>query len=244
MKKKKKVWEEEGYYKKARKGSLEVNHPGMKLAKDLAKTSKSILDLGCGEGTRLNWIVKNTKKDGVGVDISTRAIKMARKSYPKIKFLEGDLENLDFKDNSFGLVYSTYVLEHLADAETMIKEAIRVTRKGGHLVFVAPNFGAPNRASPLNKESRVFKLIVGLMSDMTNIISNTDSLVWKKINIEVDIKDYKPDYDTTLEPYIGTLIKFLEKENIEIKNAFSCWDQELLAANTLQKLLLPAMDFL
>lgn len=237
MTKKQRIWETDTYYDKARKGSLIVDHPGMRLLKQLSKDAKTILDLGCGEGTRLNWLTKNTNKRGVGVDISKKATKMATKSFPKLTFVEGNLEKLVFNNNKFDLVCSAYVLEHLENAEKVINEAIRVTKRGGKVIFIAPNFGAPNRASPLNKESRMFKLIVGLMSDMTNIISNTDSLAWKKINMEVDIKDYKPDYDTTLEPYIGTLIKFLKKENIEIEKALSCWNQELPGANILQQLI-------
>ena len=235
MKKKKKVWEEEAYYKKAKKGSLEIDHPGMEVLKDLTSPSNYILDLGCGEGTRLNWLVGNSKKKGVGIDISTKAIGMGRKSYPKLMFFEGDLENLDFKDNSFDLVYSAYVLEHLTDAEKMIKEAIRVTKKGGHLVLIATNFGAPNRASPLFKGSRMSKLLNGFINDLRLAVYYDNGLNWRKIDGDVNIKDFKPDCDTTLEPYIGTLIKFLKKENIEIEKELSCWDQELPGANVAQQ---------
>ncbi len=39
---KQKVWESEKYYKRAREGSTDLKHPGMKLLLDLAKNKRNI----------------------------------------------------------------------------------------------------------------------------------------------------------------------------------------------------------
>jgi len=51
-------------------------------------------------------------------------------------------EEIPFKDNTFDAVYSTMVLEHVKDPEKVIKESIRVLKKGGYLQFVIPNYGS------------------------------------------------------------------------------------------------------
>lgn len=49
-------------------------------------------------------------------------------------------ENLPFEDNSFDLIYSTNVLEHVNNPKKVISESLRVLKKGGFLQFVIPNY--------------------------------------------------------------------------------------------------------
>ena len=89
----KEVWRSETYFLLAKKGSMDIDHPGMKILKKISRSAKSILDLGCGEGTRLNLLVAGNQ-NGIGVDISRKALEMGKKSYPKIKFIKADLEKI------------------------------------------------------------------------------------------------------------------------------------------------------
>lgn len=74
---KQQVWIKEEYYQIAKEGLRESNHEGMRVLKNYASKVDSILDLGCGEGTRLSLLSKEI--DLTGVDISETAIKMAKK---------------------------------------------------------------------------------------------------------------------------------------------------------------------
>ncbi len=51
-------------------------------------------------------------------------------------------EAMPFADNSFDLVYSCNVLEHVADPARVVAEALRVTRPGGYVQMVFPNYGS------------------------------------------------------------------------------------------------------
>ncbi len=51
-------------------------------------------------------------------------------------------EALPFQDDSFDVVYSSNVLEHVRDPARVIAEAIRVVRPGGYVCFVVPNYGS------------------------------------------------------------------------------------------------------
>jgi SAM-dependent methyltransferase len=135
------------YYRIAgRASSMIGRHSGLRYLQKAARRATKILDIGCGEGTRLNLMARNTP--GWGVDIDQYAIKLARAKYPRYVFKTYEGILLPFKSSSFDLVYSAFVLEHTTDPERFIKEAIRVIKPGGMLVLLCPNFGAPNRRSP------------------------------------------------------------------------------------------------
>jgi len=51
-------------------------------------------------------------------------------------------ERLPFADDSFDLVYSSNVLEHVKNPEGCLAEAMRVLCPGGYLFFTIPNYGS------------------------------------------------------------------------------------------------------
>jgi len=226
-----KLWGSSQYYKMAEKGSEDINHPGMKLLLELAMSSKSVLDLGCGEGTRLHLVTTADNKR-VGLDISKRAVETARKKYPGIRFIKRSLKEIPFKTNQFDLVYSAYVLEHLIGVKKSLEEAIRVTKK--HLVIICPNYGSPNRASPNFTGSRISKLLKGFLTDFTD----HDIEEWNKVKPQKGLTEtnYSMDDDTTVEPYIHTLLNFLIKKKLKIIYWDTCWDYELPGAFLHQKI--------
>jgi SAM-dependent methyltransferase len=223
---KREIWRSDVYYSLAKKGSLDRSHPGMKILSELASKSSRILDLGCGEGTRLN-LISDSKRKAVGIDISEKAIELAKKSYPRLKFIVADLEKIPLKDQSFDLVYSAYVLEHLTEPVKVLNEAIRLTTHNGYLVLVAPNYGAPNRASPPFRGSRLLKFLNGVIDDFTPIFKDSDDLDWTKVKPLATINNYDIDWDTTIEPYLRSLIYFLRRRKMIIKKFTTCWMEEL-----------------
>lgn len=94
---------------------------------------RSILDLGCGDGTVSNHLVDDGSSV-VGVDISFEALR-----YFKGKGIIGSLEQLPFKDNSFDLVICAEVLEHLPIAayEFAKQQIERVARD--YVIVSTPN---------------------------------------------------------------------------------------------------------
>lgn len=231
----KKSWKDEKYYQMACLGSLDVKHPGMVILKSLVKKSENILDLGCGEGTRLAYLV-DKKTKGVGVDISKKAIKLAKSNYPGLKFVCKDMASIPFPDSVFELVYCAYALEHIKEPEKVINEAIRVTKEGGNLVFIAPNYGSPNRASPPYVGSRAKKMFVGIYKDLKGLYKSNLSLNWQEVK---PIKSglYKQDFDTIVEPYARSLISYLGTRKMKVFKRCLCWSYELKNAKLHQKII-------
>lgn len=213
------------YYSVARAASKEVgNHPGLLWIRDHAKKSEKVLDVGCGEGSRLNTLLPHGKK-GWGVDINKAAIEQAKKQYPHHKFDVTDPQKLPFKDNEFDLVYSAFTLEHTTNPHQFIRECIRVCRPAGYVVILCPNFGAPNRRSPVSTSAPLVKLVEGFLNDYRPVIS----LNWKQVDPKSLYENI--DDDTTVEPYLHSLLPIMSRCGVKIQKWSSMWEIEPWSAN-------------
>ena len=122
----------------------------------------SHLDIACGPGTFISTLPKNVRS--IGVDIALPQIEYARKKYgTENKTFEGmEPGTLSFPDESFDVVTSTELIEHITEDEgsRLLKECMRVLKKGGRLVVTTPNYasGWPilewivNRVAPVSYE--------------------------------------------------------------------------------------------
>ena len=61
-----------------------------KYMKFLVGENTRVLELGCGTGRLLNAL---NPSYGVGVDLSSNIISIAKKNYPNLEFVQGDLED-------------------------------------------------------------------------------------------------------------------------------------------------------
>jgi SAM-dependent methyltransferase len=98
-----------------------------------------VLDLGCGRGGVVELFWKDVKL-AAGLDPDSPSL--AHRS-PGMPIIRGVGEQLPFAGESFDLVVSVWVLEHLRDPETVFREVRRVLRRGGHFVFLTPNLRNP-----------------------------------------------------------------------------------------------------
>lgn len=90
-----------------------------------------VLDAGCGDGV-LSCMLGQRGIKVIGIDISAPNIEGARRLAKEwgvsVTFLRTDLEDLPFLDNSFDVVLSSHVLEHLPNLKKGLRELYRVTR--------------------------------------------------------------------------------------------------------------------
>lgn len=94
---------------------------------------KSVLEVGCGEGFLANKI-KQKGYNIVALDILIDS--KLRQKYPGIKFKEGNVEKLPFKNKEFDTVICTHTLEHVQNLFLAINELRRVAKKC--LIIVVP----------------------------------------------------------------------------------------------------------
>jgi ubiquinone/menaquinone biosynthesis C-methylase UbiE len=97
-----------------------------------------IADLGCGSGVFTNEL-RNQGYDPVGLDLSPKLVALGRATYPGLEFIEGDVEDLPFADNSLDGILLSGLVHHLPDPRRCAAEAFRVIRPGGAFVAFDPN---------------------------------------------------------------------------------------------------------
>ena len=111
--------------------------------------NKQLLEIGAGVGTFLVIARTKYKINAFGIEPSkdefspfNEISQALLKEYnlPEDIVISGAAEKLPFNDNSFDLIYSTNVLEHVQNPKLVIEESIRVLKPGGYLQFVIPNY--------------------------------------------------------------------------------------------------------
>lgn len=99
-------------------------------------STKKVLDIGCGAGRLTEFFAKDFEH-AYGVDISENMVLKARKrlkDVSNVTFVSNDGEHYPFEDNTFDLVFSYIVFQHMPSREVIqenFKEIKRVLKPSG-----------------------------------------------------------------------------------------------------------------
>ena len=94
-----------------------------------------VLDAGCSTGELVHFVHEFKKSSVYGIDISKKAIEIARKRYPKYNFKVGSVDDLPYKDDYFDYIICYDILEHVDNPRLVLDEFRRVLAPGGHLII-------------------------------------------------------------------------------------------------------------
>ena len=117
---------------------------------------RTLLDAGCGEGFVAD-ILQTAIPDAkiTGFDVQEDCVKLAQLRNPRGAFSVGDIYNIGFPDDSFDVVYSFEVLEHLHEPDRALRELARVAKQAVVLsVPHEPFFCLANAARGKNLDIR------------------------------------------------------------------------------------------
>lgn len=101
-----------------------------------AQEAHSFLELGCWDGMA-SCILSRKGKKATAIDNRDDGFDK-RAASEGVNLLQMDAANLRFEDESFDFVFSYGALEHFDSPEAILREAIRVVKKGG---FIYLEFG-------------------------------------------------------------------------------------------------------
>jgi methionine biosynthesis protein MetW len=133
----------------------------------LVPVGARVLDLGCGDGTLLAHLREHRGCSGYGIEIDDANVLAC--VHRGVNVIQQDLEAglALFGDQSFDVVLQIDTLQHLRNAETMLRETARVGRVG---IVAFPNFGHwPNRLSVLRGRMPVTRRLPYQWYDTPNI---------------------------------------------------------------------------
>ena len=128
--------------------------------------SSRVLDLGCGRGGVVELIWRDVR---LAAGIDPDAPSLAGHRAGGMPVLRGVGERLPFIDESFDLVVSLWVLEHLRKPLETFREVRRVLRPHGHFIFLTPNM-----RNPLMVANRLGKALPGLQRRLVPMFYGRD----------------------------------------------------------------------
>ena len=133
----------------------------------LVPVRSRVLDLGCGDGALLDHLQKHRSCSGYGVELADTNVQACVQRGVNVLQLNLDQGLTLFGDQSFDVVLQIDTLQHLHNAEVMLRETARVGRIG---IVAFPNFGHwPNRLSVLQGRMPVTRRLPYQWYDTPNI---------------------------------------------------------------------------
>ncbi|MGE5632390.1 MAG: class I SAM-dependent methyltransferase [Caulobacteraceae bacterium] len=94
--------------------------------------------MGVGTGKNIPYYPEYI--DITAIDFSGKMLAKAREKAPKynkqVELIQMDAQNMDFADNAFDRVFTTYVFCSVPDSIKGLKEIKRVCKPGGNIIMI------------------------------------------------------------------------------------------------------------
>jgi len=105
---------------------------------DIVEPGTKVLDLGCGGGELLQWLVENKGVEARGLEISGE--KVQRAIARGVSVYQGDIDQglADYPDRAFDYVILSQTLQETRNPRKVLGEMLRVGRRA---IVAFPNFG-------------------------------------------------------------------------------------------------------
>jgi ubiquinone/menaquinone biosynthesis C-methylase UbiE len=101
---------------------------------------KDILEIGCGTGRIRKHLSIKENGNYTGTEVSEDVINKNRAMWPESQWANKSVYNLDFPAESFDLIFSFYVIEHLVFPHMALEKMYSLIKSGGSIVIACPDF--------------------------------------------------------------------------------------------------------
>jgi 2-polyprenyl-3-methyl-5-hydroxy-6-metoxy-1,4-benzoquinol methylase len=126
-----KIW-----YEKQFRQRVKLWKRRLKIVKKFCKSGQ-LLDVGTGDGLFLK-LAKSANFNIWGTEISAAAVRAAKNLYGLDIHLT-EIENADFKENSFDVITIWHVIEHVKNPVEVLKKAYSLSKRGAVVFVATPN---------------------------------------------------------------------------------------------------------
>lgn len=129
----------------------------------LALPGKKILDVGCGPGIDSGYM-KNKGFVVTGIDLSKTMLKIAKKSFPDIKFLCKDIRKISYRKESFDGIFASCSLIHIPKEDTSktLRKFYKILKNNG-VLYTALQEGKSEETyinEPFKQDEKLFLNII------------------------------------------------------------------------------------
>tara|TARA_A100001011_G_C14312143_1_gene846085 strand:- start:2859 stop:3452 length:594 start_codon:yes stop_codon:yes gene_type:complete len=184
-----------------------------KVIADLLPRNIRVLDVGCGDGSLMNFLIKEKNIEARGLELVEENVKKC--IYKGLSVIEGDAETElhQFPDQSFDFVVLSQTLQAFYNPENVLKDLLRV---GKSVIISIPNFGYWRVRTKL-----LFFGKMPVTKTLPNKWYNTPNLHMCTIK---DLFEFCMEKNIKINKAIGVnedKISEIKKNNLEMKNLFS-----------------------
>jgi ubiquinone/menaquinone biosynthesis C-methylase UbiE len=155
------------------------------------------LEIGCGNGLVAKHIAKKYGASVVGIDVDPEQIELAGEDIEgsqNIRFLEADVTDLPFEDDSFDVVLSLGVLHHIDDWLGALGEIKRVLRAKGYFLYADLIY--PDWVTRMDSESKMsFGLVTINLEDLNSFLEQSGfNVIHSKLAKRLAFQNYEAVY--------------------------------------------------
>ena len=184
-----------------------------KVIADLLPNNTRVLDVGCGDGALMDFLVKEKNIEVRGLELNQDNVQEC--IYKGLPVIQGNAETelYQFPKQSFDYVVLSQTLQAFYQPDKVLRELLRI---GKSVVVSIPNFGY--------WKVRTSLLLFGKMpvtKTLPNTWFNTPNLHMCTIK---DLFNYCESQNIAIKKVIGVnedKISLIKKNNLEMKNLFS-----------------------
>ena len=184
-----------------------------KVIADLLPNNTRVLDVGCGDGSLMNLLVKEKNIEVRGLELEKQNVQEC--IYKGLPVIQGNAETElhQFPDQSFDYVILSQTLQAFYNPDQVLKELLRI---GKSVIVSIPNFGYWRVRTSL-----LFFGKMPITKSLPNFWYNTPNLHMCSIK---DLFNFCENKNIKINKVIGVnedKTSEIKKSNLEIKNFFS-----------------------
>ena len=109
-----------------------------KIIADLIPANSSVIDVGCNDGSLLEFLKKEKDINGRGMEIDQQKVQLCLSKGISVIEGDADLDLYDYPDNLFDYSILTYTLQATKSPKNVLSELVRISSKA---IISFPNFG-------------------------------------------------------------------------------------------------------
>ena len=117
-----------------------------KIIADLIPAKSSVIDVGCNDGSLLEFLKEEKDINGRGMEIDQQKVQLCLSKGISVIEGDADLDLYDYPDNLFDYSILTYTLQATKSPKNVLSELVRISSKA---IISFPNFGHWKIASSL-----------------------------------------------------------------------------------------------
>ncbi len=182
-----------------------------------SKNKKRLLDIGSGKGNHLvgfarrGFIVK-------GID---------KVKGPQVVKCDIEQDKFPFQTNSFDVIFSKSVLEHVSNADNFLKESLRVLKRGGTIILMTPDWNTQHEifwddythVKPWTRKSLQDAMRIKGFDGVKSILFRQLPVLWKYPCLKplcdlTSLLPHSSKWKDKEEKYFNTWIRFSKEKMI------------------------------